>query len=65
MNQDRQLPALLDAIELSEQLPPLMIVAFTRPDLLKEVIAGIRQQSLLPQQIIAFVDGARKPKMSL
>lgn len=62
MNNDRQLPNLLDEVKLSEQLPPLTIVAFTRPDLLEKVIAGIRQQSLLPQQIIAFVDGARKPQ---
>ncbi len=62
MNYDQELPVSLDEVKLPKQLPPLVIVAFTRPDLLKEVIAGVRQQSLLPQQIIAFVDGARKPK---
>lgn len=54
------LPVSLDNVVLPEKLPPLVIIAFTRPELLKEVIAGIRKQLLLPQQIIAFVDGARK-----
>lgn len=54
------LPVSLDNIALPENLPPLVIIAFTRPELLKEVIAAIRKQLLLPQQIIAFIDGARK-----
>ncbi len=62
MNNEQKLPTSLDKIKLPEKLPPLMIVAFTRPDLLQEVLVGVRQQSLLPQQIIAFVDGARKPQ---
>ncbi len=62
MSNDQELPVFLDEVTLPEKLPPLVIVAFTRPDLLKELIVGVRQQSLLPQQIIAFVDGARKPK---
>ena len=57
-----ELPVSLDEVKLPEKLPPLMIVAFTRPDLLKEVLVGVSQQSLLPQQVIAFVDGARKPE---
>ncbi|MDJ0745280.1 MAG: hypothetical protein QNJ32_18230 [Xenococcaceae cyanobacterium MO_167.B27] len=62
MNNDKELPIALDEVKLPEKLPPLMIVAFTRPDLLQEVIVGVREQTLLPQQIIAFVDGARKPQ---
>lgn len=58
----QELPISLDEVALPEKLPPLMIVAFTRPDLLKEVLIGVRQQTLLPQRIVAFVDGARKPK---
>ena len=49
----------LDKVVLSEELPPLVLIAFTRPDLLKEVIEAINQQSLLPPKIIAFVDGKR------
>ena len=60
MSNDQELPVSLDEVKLPETLPPLMIVAFTRPDLLQEVVIAVRQQSLLPQQIIAFVDGARK-----
>ena len=62
MSNDQELPVFLDEVKLPQELPPLVIVAFTRPDLLKEVLAGVRQQSLLPQQIIAFVDGPRKPE---
>jgi len=54
-----QLPTCLDQVPLPEPLPPLVITAFTRPDLLAEVLAGIRQQTLLPPYIIAFLDGAR------
>lgn len=55
------LPHTLDAVALPQSLPPLMLVAFTRPDLLQAVLEGIRQQTVLPPQIIAFVDGARQP----
>lgn len=55
------LPSTLDEVALPQKLPPLVLVAFTRPELLQEVLKGIQTQSLLPQQIIAFVDGARKP----
>ncbi|MDJ0680365.1 MAG: hypothetical protein QNJ18_10930 [Xenococcaceae cyanobacterium MO_167.B52] len=62
MSNDQELPVCLDQVKIPEKLPPLVLVAFTRPDLLKEVLVGVSQQSLLPQQIIAFVDGARKPQ---
>lgn len=55
------LPVSLDNVALPEKLPPLVIIAFTRPDLLQHILAGISQQTLLPQQIIAYIDGARKP----
>lgn len=54
-------PNLLDDVTLPNPLPPLVLVAFTRPDLLKEVLNGLRQQTLMPQRIIAFIDGARRP----
>ncbi|WP_254174011.1 sugar transferase [Planktothrix pseudagardhii] len=60
MSNHVELPIFLDEVSLPETLPPLMIVAFTRPDLLSQVLPAIRQQSLLPQNIIAFVDGPRK-----
>lgn len=56
------LPASLDDVDLPEELPPIVIPAFTRPDLLKEVLSAINQQSLLPSNIIALIDGARKPE---
>lgn len=52
-------PQLLTKTPLPETLPPLIITAFARPDLLKQVLAGIAAQSLFPKQIIAFVDAPR------
>ncbi len=49
----------LDDVLLSEKLPPLVLFAFVRPELLKEVLTAIAQQSLLPAKIIAFIDGPR------
>lgn len=49
----------LDDVLLSEKLPPLVLFAFTRPELLKKVLKAIAQQSLLPPKIIAFIDGPR------
>ncbi len=60
MDYSTQQPATLDAVDLPDPLPPLVLTAFTRPDLLSDVLNAIRQQSLLPPNIIAFVDGARK-----
>ncbi|MEB3357984.1 MAG: hypothetical protein VKK04_14750 [Synechococcales bacterium] len=53
------LPTSLDQVPLPDPLPPLVITAFTRPDLLTPVLDGIRQQTLLPPRMIAFLDGAR------
>jgi hypothetical protein len=36
-----------------------VLVAFTRPELLLQVLAGLRQQTLYPPRILAFVDGPR------
>jgi hypothetical protein len=54
-----ELPASLNDISLPEELPPVVLIAFIRPDLLEGVLVGLSQQSLLPKQIIAFVDGMR------
>ncbi|NES02420.1 MAG: sugar transferase [Okeania sp. SIO2F4] len=65
MNSDVKLPTSLDDVLLPEELPPLVLTAFTRPDLLKDVLEGISQQSLLPSKMIAFVDGPRNVKDQL
>ena len=59
MNSDVKLPTSLDDVLLPEESPPLVLTAFTRPDLLKDVLEGISQQSLLPSKMIAFVDSPR------
>lgn len=61
MSNQPLLPLSLESVPLPSPLPPLVLMAFTRPDLLVQVLAGIRQQTLQPEQIIAFVDGPRKP----
>ena len=53
------LPMSLDEVPLPSSLPPVILTVFTRPDLLKEVLKGLTQQTLSPPQIIAYVDGAR------
>jgi hypothetical protein len=53
------LPSSLNQIPLPQKLPPLVLTAFTRADLLEDVLQGISQQSLIPPQILAFVDGPR------
>ncbi|MGV0027478.1 hypothetical protein [Phormidesmis priestleyi] len=65
MSHESKLPRSLDDIPLPNSLPPIVLVAFTRPELLQQVLSAISQQSLLPQQILAFVDGARSPKDEL
>ena len=59
MTQPFTLPTSLNQVSLPKVLPPLVITAFTRPDLLIHVLNAIRQQTLKPQQIIAYIDGAR------
>ncbi len=55
-------PHSLDDVPLPEVLPPLVLIAFNRPDLLEQVTLAIENQSLLPSKIIAFIDGARNEK---
>lgn len=66
MNKDIQKSDLrvnsLNEVEIPSELPPIFITCFTRPDLLKEVLAGIEKQTLLPQKIYGFIDGARNEK---
>ncbi len=62
INQSLPLPLDLNNISLPEKLPPIVLVAFIRPDLLKQVLADLAKQTLCPQQILAFIDGARQAK---
>ncbi|RUS96086.1 glycosyltransferase family 2 protein [Trichormus variabilis] len=62
INQDQKLPVLLDEISLPQELPPIVILAFTRPDLLQQFLPAIAQQTLRPSQILAFIDGPRNEK---
>ncbi|MBD2292671.1 sugar transferase [Anabaena sphaerica FACHB-251] len=65
INQNLKLPVLLDDISLPQELPPIVLLAFTRPDLLQEVLPAIAQQTLHPSQILAFIDGPRNEKDQL
>ena len=40
---------------------PVIFFAFNRPDTTYRVLAALKQQTLRPPKIIAFVDGARSP----
>jgi hypothetical protein len=60
MSDESKLPLCLDDVPLPSELPPIVITAFTRPDLLEPVLKGITKQSLFPPKIIAFIDGLRK-----
>ncbi|AHJ31464.1 sugar transferase [Nodularia spumigena CS-584] len=60
MSNHLKLASSLDDVPLPDKLPPIVLIAFTRPELLKEVLTAISQQSLLPPKIIGFIDGARK-----
>lgn len=59
-NSSTALPLRLDDVPLTGDRPPLVLTAFTRPDLLKFVIPAIQKQSLLPSKLIAYIDGARR-----
>lgn len=55
-------PGTLNDVPLPSPLPPVIITAFTRPDLLAPVLASLEAQTLQPQEIWAFIDGPRTPK---
>jgi hypothetical protein len=62
LNEEQKLPILLDDISLPQELPPIILLTFTRPDLLKQLLPAIAQQTLRPPQILAFIDGSRNEK---
>lgn len=51
---------LLKNVSLPQPLPPIFMTAFVRPDLLEPVLDGILKQTVMPEKIIAAVDGARR-----
>jgi hypothetical protein len=54
-----ELPKYLRDVSLPPQLPPIVITAFTRPDLLAPVLKSLAAQTLQPKEIWAFIDGTR------
>jgi hypothetical protein len=52
----------LEDVQLPDVLPPVVIVAFTRPELLQQVLDALAVQTLKPQRILAYLDGPRSPK---
>ncbi len=53
------LPTSLDAIGLPTQFPPIVLVAFTRPEFVIQVLDALEKQTLSPDRIIAYLDGPR------
>ncbi len=53
------LPTSLDTIELPRTLPPIVLIAFTRPEFVVQVLDALGNQTLKPDRIIAYLDGAR------
>jgi len=56
------LPTSLDAIELPRTLPPIVLIAFTRPEFVVQLLAALGNQTLKPDRIIAYLDGARSDR---
>lgn len=54
-----ELPKHLSDVPLPLQLPPVVITAFTRPDLLAPVLQSLAAQTLQPKEVWAFIDGTR------
>jgi hypothetical protein len=55
-------PTSLSRVPLPEVLPPIVIVAFTRPELLAQVLAAIAVQTVRPPKVLAYLDGIRSPR---
>lgn len=45
---------------ICEKKPPLVIIAYNRPHFLEQVIDAVKKQTILPDKIIAYVDGPKK-----
>jgi hypothetical protein len=56
------LPEKLEQQPLPKVLPPLVIFGYRRPDKLKLVLEAIKHQTVLPEKIIAFIDGPAEPE---
>jgi hypothetical protein len=55
-------PTSLSEVALPEVLPPIVVVAFTRPELLQQVLDAIAGQTVKPPKILAYLDGVRGPQ---
>lgn len=55
---DSEVKSLKD-VPLPSQFPPVFITCFTRPDVLEPVLNMLRQQTVKPERIIAYVDKGR------
>lgn len=55
-------PTSLSQVPLPEVLPPIVVVAFTRPELLQQVLDAIAGQTVRPPLILAYLDGVRGPQ---
>lgn len=49
----------LSQVPLPSELPPVLLTCFTRPDVLKPVLDMLRQQTVKPERIIAYIDKGR------
>jgi hypothetical protein len=59
-----ELPTSLNQVSLPDQLPPIVMAAFTRPELVEKVLEALAAQTLYPPKIFAYIDGVRGPKDS-
>ena len=59
------LPTSLDVMELPKRLPPIVLIAFTRPEFVVQVLAALDNQTLKPDRIIAYLDGPRSDRDEL
>ena len=58
LSRESRLPRSLNAIG-PVATPPIVLVAFTRPELLQSVLDALAHQSVLPTELVAFLDGPR------
>lgn len=51
--------AVLSEVPLPGERPPIVLLAFARPDLLRQVLVALEGQTVQPGKVLAFVDGPR------
>lgn len=55
-----KLPTSLNEIAIPASLPPIVLIAFTRPEFVLQVLDALDRQTLRPDRIIAYLDGPRQ-----